>query len=445
MELVCIVLLFALIGTLVGSFSGLVPGIHVNTLATWAIAAHVAFSSWASGAMGISEMESLVVLSAFLASTMIAHEFTEIIPSVFLGAPEPDSSLTVYPGHRLLHKGLGYQAIVASAAGTMVGALAALVLVLPLRALMGPPLNGYEAAEPAIPYILILIVALLVSLERRSNFHEGWGARATALGVFMVSGVFGQIVLNAGGLSIPPEQVLFPIFTGLFGISTLLFSLKGKEGMIPNQRTVPFKQAVDSIRFEKRRTAKTFISSLSGALVSFFPGVSGAQATSIANIVTRGDASEPRSYIYHISAIKISASIFSIMALFTILKGRSGVAVAISNLFPSVEMWSSIADPPELMLLMLVSMVLSLIISFFLLLFIGGIFAKHFHKVRPKPLSIAVIIFLTAMVGLFTGPMGLVVLLIAAGIGLLAPVLGVSRVHLMGVLILPVIVYYLAM
>lgn len=444
MELVCIVLLFALIGTLVGSFSGLAPGIHVNTLAAWAVAAHVAFSSWVSGALGVSEYDSLVVLSAFLASAMIAHEFTQIIPSVFLGAPEPDTSLTVYPGHRLLHKGLGQQAIIASAAGTLVGALAALVLILPLRAIMGPPLNGYDAVEPAIPYILMLIVAMLVLLERRSNFHEGWGARATALGVFTISGVFGHIVLNAGGLSIPPEQVLFPIFTGLFGISTLLFSLKGKESKIPKQLTVPFKLAIDSIRFEKKRTAKTFISSLSGALVSFFPGVSGAQATSIANIVTRGDASEPRSYIYHISAIKISSSIFSIMALFTILKGRSGVAVAISNLFPSVEMWSDMADPPELMLLMLVSMALALVISFFLLLLIGGFLAKHFHKVRPKPLSIVVIVFLTVMVTLFTGPMGLVVMLIATGIGLLAPILGVSRVHLMGVLILPVIVYYLA-
>jgi putative membrane protein len=436
---------FALVGTLVGSVTGLVPGIHVNTIAAWAIATHMSFSSWASGFLGISGPDSLVVLSAFLASTMISHEFTEIIPSVFIGAPEPDSSLTVYPGHRLLRKGLGYQAIVASASGTLVGALAALVLIIPLRIVMGPPLNGYVLAEPAIPYILIIIVILIVMLERRTNFNEGWYARATALGVFLISGVFGQLILNAGGLPIPPEQVLFPMFTGLFGISTLLFSLKGKEGRIPNQKTVPVGQAMDSMRFEKNRTSKTFISSLSGALVSFFPGVSGAQATSVANVLTGGDASEPRSYIYHISAIKISASIFSLMALFTILKGRSGVAVAISNMFPSLETWSSIADPPEMMLLILVAMVLALALSFFILLSVGNVVARNAHKLKPKPLSTVVIVFLIVLVGLFTGPFGLAVLAVATCIGLLAPVLGVSRVHLMGVLIVPVIMYYFAM
>jgi len=435
---------FALVGTLVGNVTGLIPGIHVNTLAAWAVAGHLAFSNWASS-IGLSDQDSLIVLSAFLASTMIAHEFTEIIPSVFLGAPEPDSSLTVYPGHRLLLKGQGYQAVVASASGTVVGAVSALALILPLRFVMGPPINGYDTVEPAIPYILILVVVLLVMLERRSNFHGRWGARATALAVFLISGVFGCIVLNAGGLSIPQDQVLLPMFSGLFGVSTLLFSLRGREAHPKIQETIPLDQAVDSIRFEKGRTAKTVISSLSGALVSFFPGVSGAQATSIANVMTGGDASEPRSYIHHISAIKISASIFSLMALFTILKGRSGVAVAISQLVPSIQVWSSVDDPPELMVLILVSMVVALVISIFILLYVGAVVAKHFHKIKTKQVSVIVIVFLTAMVGLLTGPMGLAVLAVATCIGLLAPVLGVSRVHLMGSLIVPVIMYYLAM
>ena len=435
---------FAILGTITGSITGLIPGIHVNTIAVWAISAQGSFSVMVSCWTGLSPSDGLIVLVIFLVSAMISHEFTEIIPSVFLGAPDPDSSLTVYPGHRLLRRGLGYMAIVSSAAGTVMGALFAILLIVPLRALMGPPLNGYNLVEPFIPYILILIVFFIIMCERKTALGRGWRARVTALGVFMLSGAFGVIVLGSRGLEIRSEDTLFPIFTGLFGVSTLIFSLRGKGGRIPRQKTPTLTQTLNTVKFGKKRSLKTIISALSGSLVSFFPGVTGAQATSVANLLTGGDASKPESYIHHISVIKISASIFSIMALFTIMKGRSGVAVAISHIVPSLETWSSIIEPPRVLILILFSMLISTLVSFFVLTSAGLIIARNIHKVNPGPLAIAVIIFLLIMVLIFTGLNGLLILGVATSIGLLTQTLGVSRVHLMGVLILPVIIYYLA-
>lgn len=446
MDILLAVLALSLVGTFAGTFTGLVPGIHVNTLATWVISLGALLSAGIGSTFALAPADSLVVLAAFLASAMVAHEFLQIVPSVFLGAPDPDSALTVFPGHRLLQHGRGFDAVVFSAVGTLVGAAAAIALILPLRAVMGPPLNGYLFVEPAIPYILMAIVGVLVLLERGSILPDApWGTRSLALGIFLLSGVFGLIVLGTPGMGIPPEHTLFPIFTGLFGVSTLIYSLRGGVHRIPAQRTIPLGRALATVRITWSRSLRTFISSLSGALVSFFPGVTGAQATSISNILTRGGASRARSYIYHISAIKISASLFSIMALFTILRGRSGVAVAIYHLFPSVEQWGDPFAPPESMMLILIAMVVSVCLSFFLLLFAGGLTARYAPRIRYRDLSLGVILFLTLLVGLFTGAYGLVVLLIATMIGLLTQVIGVGRVHLMGVLILPVIVFYLSL
>lgn len=56
--------------------------------------------------------------------------------------------------------------------------------------------------------------------------------RFYAIIVFMLSGLLGIITLNRPLL--PSSFMLFPIFSGLFGISTLLFSLKSRE-KIPKQ------------------------------------------------------------------------------------------------------------------------------------------------------------------------------------------------------------------
>ena len=49
---------------------------------------------------------------------------------------------------------------------------------------------------------------------------------------------------------------------------------------------------------------------------------------------------------------------------------------------------------------------------------------------------------LIALVGIFTGPLGLFVLFVATSIGLIAPLSGVKRSHCMGVLMLNVILFY---
>jgi putative membrane protein len=64
------------------------------------------------------------------------------------------------------------------------------------------------------------------------------------------------------------------------------------------------------------------------------------------------------------------------------------------------------------------------------------------EKVPYDKLSLGIIIFLILLTFFFTGFLGLFVLFVSTAIGLLAPLVGVKRSLCMGVLILPVALFY---
>jgi putative membrane protein len=82
-------------------------------------------------------------------------------------------------------------------------------------------------------------------------------------------------------------------------------------------------------------------------------------------------------------------------------------------------------------------------LSYFLVLKIGKIFAKHFANVPYALLIKLTITLVVILVLLFTGIMGLLILVVATLIGLIPIHWGVRRSHCMGVLLLPVILYFL--
>jgi putative membrane protein len=81
----------------------------------------------------------------------------------------------------------------------------------------------------------------------------------------------------------------------------------------------------------------------------------------------------------------------------------------------------------------------SSIIAYFATIRLGRAFAKHFHKVPYRKLIAAVAVMLVGLVFLLSGPLGLVIMMIATLIGFIPPTVGVKRVHLMGCLILPLL------
>jgi putative membrane protein len=92
---------------------------------------------------------------------------------------------------------------------------------------------------------------------------------------------------------------------------------------------------------------------------------------------------------------------------------------------------------------MLFSAIVGAAIAYPITLFAGKIFATYYHKLNYEKLTISVILFLFILVFLFSGPIGIFVMLISTSIGISSQLLGVRRVHLMGCIAIPVIIFYL--
>jgi hypothetical protein len=126
----------------------------------------ISFTLGILGAWDPSKFEVSVVVAVLIIGCLVTHTFLDIIPSVYLGAPEADTALSVLPGHRLMLAGRGYEAIKCSALGSFGSVLVALLALFPARLLMGSPVYAYEKLWPFIPFILIIIVTLLILNER---------------------------------------------------------------------------------------------------------------------------------------------------------------------------------------------------------------------------------------------------------------------------------------
>jgi putative membrane protein len=145
--------------------------------------------------------------------------------------------------------------------------------------------------------------------------------------------------------------------------------------------------------------------------------------------------------IVTLSAVNTAATFSVTVMLFIILRARSGVTLAVRDLI-AIEPWDSFAMPVGLMYL-LMFLILSGVLSYFLTLYMGRLFAKKFHVIPYQKLVVFTLIFICSLVVLFAGVLGLIVLLAATSIGFLPITWGVRRSHCMGVLLIPIILYFL--
>lgn len=163
------VVYISLLGAGLGSLTGLAPGLHVNTLALVMVAfAPVLLSllEEASALFGAGRESAILLLVAVIVSASVAHSFLDLLPSIFLGAPEEGTAMSVLPGHRMLLEGRGLEAARCSAYGGLVGAAAAVAACLPLSLALGPPLNLFPLLDAVTPAVIVIALVSLVLSER---------------------------------------------------------------------------------------------------------------------------------------------------------------------------------------------------------------------------------------------------------------------------------------
>ncbi|MBC7080675.1 MAG: tripartite tricarboxylate transporter permease [Thermoplasmatales archaeon] len=397
--------LFSLIGSFIGIITGLLPGLHTNNIAILMI-----FIS------SIISNEFAIYLCILIISAAIAHTFLNIIPSTFIGAPDEDKALIALPAHSMVMEGRGYEAVEISAYSSLLSVIICMILLYPFKFILTSPLNLYYTIEKVVPWILICISILVIFTNK--NF-------LSALLIFFISGLLGLAVWDMSSSFLIKSSPIFPALTGLFGLPALIYSYKTD---IPEQL----------VESKKRDLSKRAIceGAVAGGIVSILPGISSAIATTIVMTIKKERSNEE--VISILSATNTATSFFVIIALFIILKARSGFAIAIKELI-YIERWEGIIFPYPLNLFM-IAVIISAIFSYFATIYIGKKIAINISKISYKLILKISLLIIIVMVIISNGPVGLLILLTSSLIGILCLELRVRRSVCMGFLMIPVII-----
>jgi putative membrane protein len=414
-----------LAGIIIGAVAGLLPGVHVNN--TSAILLGMTPSIVAAG------MPALYVAIMIIAST-ISQSFLDIVPSIFLGAPDEATVMAVLPGHRMLLEGRGVEAVRLSAMGSGLAIVISLLLIAPLSfffmAFSGP-IQAYMG------YILMAISALVILSNRGTGPFAGIRERikaiAWAAAIFCACGMLGMAAFGAEPLLSPlvlitAPSMLLPLLSGLFGAPTLLLSLHTSPKIPPQHKSSLSLPAGDILWGALAGTA-------AGALVSWFPAVSTGVATTVTGMFSKKSEADDRKYLVSVSGVNTANAIFSLVALYAIGHPRSGAVAAAQSAIGSI-------DFQTFMLLVLV-MCMAGALTYPLAILAGGSAAGVFSKIDYRLLNVSVLLFLGAMCLAMTGFLGLAVLLLAAMVGMAPHLVNVRKTCLMGVLLIPCISYFI--
>jgi len=407
-----------MLGVFLGTLTGLIPGFHPNNVAVILVSISPvlmrelhSFDAYAF---------SIIVASAILA-TAVTHTFLSFIPAAFIGAPEADTALSLLPAHRLLLEGRVYEATVLSAIGSFGAVIFSLLCLIPFYFIVSSRL--FAILQSHLLYVLIGISAILILTESSSERMEPHLAIMLSTMVFIIAGIFGIVLQNL------PVPMYFPAFTGLFGLSTILYSLFYTPEIPPQEIKEPEIRGMGIL--------KSIVSgAVFGSMVSILPGITSAHATVMAMLARRNR--EPEQVILTLSGVNTANVIFCTATLFLTLRARSGTMIAINRIM-EVQPWEGIAPHPALFQL-LIAVLTASAFSFFITRYMGKQFSLFFCRIPYRKMLFGIIISLTLLVFVITGWLGLLVLFVATTIGLIPIYTGVKRSNCMGVLLLPIII-----
>ncbi len=394
------ILIAIIIGCFLGIITGITPGIHLNLISSLII----------TYSLYLTRLFSPELIAVSIVCMAVSHTFLDIIPTTFLGINNDDNLAHILPSHKLLLDGKALLSIKLSCIGCFLG-LVITIISTPLLLIIVPKI--YPIIKDYIAYILITIS--LIIIYKSSSITK-------SLFIFSLSGVLGIIILNIKNLN----QPLLPLFSGLFGLSSLLLSINNNT-KVPEQN----KKVILNIN-KKSLSINIFLSLFCSILTSFLPALTSAHTTKLVSWL-KNDLSE-NDYIIINNSINTISMFLSIIALYTINKSRNGVIVALSSI---IEL-----DYSKLVLLVSVALITSFL-AVFLTINISKIFSNFITKVNYKLLCISICFLIILLTFLISNLLGLLVLLTSMFIGIVTIITNTERINMIGCLIIPIILYSL--
>lgn len=355
---------------------------------------------------------SPLAVAAFIIAMAITHTFLDNIPSIYLGAPEPGAALAVLPGHKMLLQGEGYEAVKLMTVGSFFGLLLSAVLIIP----------SIPLVKAIFPYLQQFMGWILLAVVLAIIFHEQ--KKIVALALFLLSGTLGVIAFNLPQIDTP----LFPMLSGLFGLSTLFLSLNDKVN-------IPPQKIADKLSLEKKKVFTAIgLSTFCGSLVSLFPGVGAAEASVLGNELT-GRRIGDKGFLMLVGGVNTVNMVVSFLTFYALDKPRNGAIVVVKELIKEItfnDLWIFLA-------LAVIAGCMAMVLT----LYLSKKFSHYITKVNYQKLCVGIIILVGLMVLLLSGIYGFILMAVSTAVGLLPPLAGVKRSINMGSLLLPVILMFL--
>ena len=380
------------LGVAAGIFTGLIPGVHPNTVVFTTIPFYFIYRPEFS------------LFMAFISGLSISHTLHDFLPALFLKAPEAESALSSLPGIEMVQEGLGRKAFVL----TVIGGLSSstiFVIVLPVLFLVLEAV--YPVLNQFMEFILIFFL-LFIIFESRSIFNAAL--------IASLSGLLGLSVLSG-----PQQQfILLPVFSGLFAVPAVSYSIF-RDFEIPEQE--------DRFQISSSRIKEGFAGFGSGLIAGVIPGIGAAVSTTF---LTPFMDSDREGFLTGLGGVNTSDILISFLALYLIGRPRSGSSVAL-------QMISEVRIPEVFFLIgcSLLGAGLSGILSLKVL----DLFLELVEKVNFRFLGFSVLGLIFSIVFFTTGVYGIVVLLTSGFIGFIS-LLTECRASCMAVLIIPALTYF---
>lgn len=395
------VLLWMVIGSVVGVILGALPGLGPET--GIALFLPLTFS--------LDPVTALACMGAIYTSGVFGGNITAIL----INTPgTPDSLFLTWDGYPMTKRGQGGRAIAISTLGAFVGGM-----VGSLAMLFGASVVAQAAVAmgPLEMFLITMIgICVIVSLTQKSML-KGFISAALGFAVAFVGTdnftaeqrfTFGRVELFDG---VP----LMPVILGMFAISQmLLLVVTGKDKIteIPPE-TKESKRASKKDRLSVKAVAgligPMIRSSVIGTLIGIVPGAGGTTASGLSYEIEKKISKHPEKYgdgseegIVAVSSAISGVVGGSLIPLITLgIPGCSTAALFLGALMthglaPGERLFTSNAG-------IVYPFMISIVLSQFLVLFVGLVCGRHFAKLTLVPNSVLIpIILVFTIVGAYT-------------------------------------------
>lgn len=416
------VVLWTFFGVLVGLGFSWMPGFHVYNV--------IALLTVTGGAMAFIPESAFPF---FVLGALVSFAYASVISTVYFSVADDTMIFMLFPTQRYIIVGRGHEAVLLTLIGTF---LASIILAasLPLMSYIVPILR--DILNPYIPMFLAALVVFMFMSEWLKmgdriekpvlRLAVAWTQVLGGIFVFVASGILGFIVMNTNILPTDVAYVrLTPLFLGFFGLPWVITNIMSN---IP----IAEQDTSNEIGTDKRALLSGVLGgALGGYIAAFFPLITGGMGALVAGHITsqRGDdtfiiSQGANRFIYYVGAF-----LFLFLPAASLTRGSAAWLV------------SSIYQPKTYQeyVYAIGALLLASGVSFLGTIFLSKLVAKIVSR-WYKQISVFVALLLAGISWALTGPMGVVVMLIASIIGLSSVFFNTRRSYCLGVLILPVLI-----